>query len=57
VVAEQGYRGLMEGRRRVVPGFANKLITLAPRFIPKGVLLALAARRQRSRAARSVPEA
>jgi short-subunit dehydrogenase len=56
-VAEQGYRGLMQGRRMVVPGFGNKLIALAPRLIPRGWLLAMAARRQRGRLAGPTPEA
>jgi len=51
VVAEQGYRGLMRGRRMVVPGFGNKLIAFAPRLIPSGWLLAMAGRRQRGRLA------
>ena len=38
---EAGYRGLMRGQRVVVPGLANRLLaTLAPRFVPRGVLLA-----------------
>jgi short-subunit dehydrogenase len=56
-VAEQGYRGLMRGKRMVVPGFGNKLITLAPRLIPRGLLLAAAARRQRSRLTSPASEA
>jgi len=48
-VAEQGYRGLMRGKRMVVPGLGNKLIVFAPRFIPRRLLLAMAARRQRTR--------
>jgi uncharacterized protein len=39
-VARQGFEGLMQGRRRVVPGLANKLITsLVPRLVPRGLLL------------------
>lgn len=45
-VAEAGYRGLMAGRRIVVPGFANKLITAAAPFVPKGLLLPIIARIQ-----------
>jgi short-subunit dehydrogenase len=45
-VAEAGYRGLMAGRRIVVPGFANKLITAAAPFVPKSILLPLIARIQ-----------
>jgi uncharacterized protein len=45
-VARAGYRGLMEGRRRVVPGIVNKFITALPHFIPSGSLLSMMARRQ-----------
>lgn len=39
-VARQGYDGLMRGRRRVVPGLANKLITnVIPRLVPRELLL------------------
>jgi short-subunit dehydrogenase len=48
-VAEAGYRGLMRGRRVVVPGLANRLVTrLAPR-VPRGLLLKLVEGRQRRR--------
>ena len=33
-VAEEGYRGLKAGRRVVVPGFANKMVTAFTRFVP-----------------------
>lgn len=45
-VAEAGYRGLMRGQRVVVPGFANRLVSLAPRLVPRGLLLKLIADRQ-----------
>ena len=48
-VAEEGYRGLMQGRRTVVPGLSNKLIVLLLRFIPRGLVLALVDARQRRR--------
>lgn len=35
-VATAGYRGLMSGRRMVVPGWPNLLATLLPRFLPRG---------------------
>ena len=39
-VAAAGYRGLMEGRRLVVPGWANRLVaSLVPRFVPRAILL------------------
>jgi short-subunit dehydrogenase len=53
-VAEQGYRGLMQGRRLVVPGFLNRAFAaLAPRFAPRLLLLTLFDRRQRKRLERS----
>ncbi len=52
-VAEAGYRGLMQGRRTVVPGLINKLVILLVRLVPRGLLLALVGARQRRR--RSAP--
>ncbi|MEW5958125.1 MAG: SDR family oxidoreductase [Chloroflexota bacterium] len=34
-VAAAGYRALMAGRRIVVPGFQNRLLVLATRFLPR----------------------
>jgi short-subunit dehydrogenase len=48
-VAEAGYRGLMRGRRTIVPGLANKLATGLIRALPRPALLALVDRRQRRR--------
>jgi uncharacterized protein len=48
-VAEAGYRGLMQGRRTVIPGIANKLITLLIRVFPRRLLLAIVDRRQNRR--------
>jgi hypothetical protein len=53
-VAEAGYRGLMQGRRTVVPGLINKAVVTAIRFVPRRVLLALVDARQRRR--RSAPQ-
>jgi short-subunit dehydrogenase len=39
-VAQAGYRGLRRGRRVVVPGLGNKVVTAAMRLIPRGLLLA-----------------
>lgn len=53
VVAEAGYRGLMQGKRTIIPGLANKLIVLLIRLIPRGLLLAAVDRIQsRRRSAR-----
>jgi short-subunit dehydrogenase len=45
-VAAAGYAGLMDGRRVVVPGFGNKLVTLLPRILPRGFFLRAVARSQ-----------
>lgn len=49
-VAEAGYRGLMVGRRLVVPGGMNKAITMALRFFPRRLILEGTYARQRNRA-------
>lgn len=46
-VAEEGYRGLMAGRRLVVPGFLNKLAVYGTVFVPHRLLLPIVAQRQR----------
>ena len=48
-VAQEGYRGLMAGRRLVVPGFANKLVTFLLRVTPRQLALAGVEARQRHR--------
>jgi short-subunit dehydrogenase len=48
-VAEAGYRGLMEGRRTIVPGFINNLVTLLVRIFPRQLLLKIVDSRQRQR--------
>jgi hypothetical protein len=49
-VAAEGYRGLMRGRRIVVPGWGSKLLfTLAPRMVPRPLLLARLEARQSRR--------
>jgi uncharacterized protein len=53
-VAEAGYRGLMRGKRTVIPGFFNRLIIMTIRFVPRRFLLAALDRRQRQR--RSAPQ-
>jgi hypothetical protein len=50
-VAAEAYRGLMRGQRVVVPGWANKLVSvLAPRVVPRATLLGMLDSRQRRRA-------
>jgi len=48
-VAEQGYRGLKDGQRLVVPGLGNKAVSLLTRLVPRGVVLAALQRRNRQR--------
>jgi uncharacterized protein len=53
-VARQGYEGLRQGRAVVVPGWGNKLVTLMPRLLPRGVMARLSEANQRGR--RSSPQ-
>ena len=49
-VAETGYRGLMRGKRVVVPGLIPKLLfALVPRIVPKNLLLEQLGARQMAR--------
>jgi uncharacterized protein len=48
-VAEDGYRGLKDGRRVVVPGGANWLATALVRFVPHDLLLKITVMRRESR--------
>jgi uncharacterized protein len=48
-VARDGYRGLKEGRRVLVPGFVNSVVTTLTRFAPRGLLLDLIERQQKGR--------
>jgi short-subunit dehydrogenase len=49
-VAEAGYRGLMRGKRVVVPGLVPRLLfALAPRIVPRNVLLVQLHSRQMAR--------
>ena len=41
VVAKVGYRGLMRGRRIVVPGLLNNLFTSSVRFLPRRLVTAV----------------
>lgn len=40
-VAREGYEGFMGGHRIVVPGTANRIMTLLPRLTPRTVILAV----------------
>ena len=48
-VAAAGYRGLMSGKRVVVPGFINKIVVQLIRYLPHGLLLAIVGARQTRR--------
>src|SRR5437588_9138292 len=48
-VAQAGYRGLMAGRRVVVPGLANKMAVTLLRHLPRGPVLAVTDRHMRRR--------
>jgi uncharacterized protein len=54
-VAEAGYRGLMRGRRLVVPGIGNKIVTFLPRLLPRPLLLDILAARQKRRTPSHAP--
>ncbi|HXD45472.1 MAG TPA: SDR family oxidoreductase [Pseudolabrys sp.] len=46
-VAREGYAGLMAGRRVVVPGGPNRLVTVLPRLLPRGLIAGYTAWRWR----------
>jgi short-subunit dehydrogenase len=50
-VAQAGYDGLMRNQRAVVPGLANKALTLAVRILPRRFLLRMVGGRQSRRLA------
>jgi len=54
-VAETAYRGLMRGKRAVVPGLGNKLLAFFVPLVPHRILLVLVDLRQSRRLRRSAP--
>ena len=48
-VAHEGYHGLMAGKRIVVPGVPNKVMTFLPRLLPRSFLLKVIDRYSRGR--------
>ncbi len=44
-VAREGYEGFMGGHRVVVPGRPNRIMTLLPRLLPRGLMLAMTEKR------------
>lgn len=49
VVARIGYRGLMRGKRVVIPGLRNKLLVQSSRLVPRRVVTAVVRRLQERR--------
>ena len=47
-IARDAYDGLMAGRRVVVPGFANRIAALLPRFVPRALMLSIVGAYQRN---------
>jgi short-subunit dehydrogenase len=47
-VALEGYRGLKEGRRLIVPGFANKVVAALAHILPRRLMLELSDTRTRA---------
>jgi short-subunit dehydrogenase len=46
-VAREGYQGFMAGHRVVVPGRPNRVMSLLPRLLPRGLMPAITKRRWR----------
>ena len=56
-VAAEGYFGLMEGHRVVIPGWGNKLVAMLLRVLPRGLVMQAAQMRQHRRTPGSAPYA
>jgi uncharacterized protein len=54
-VAEEAYRALMDGRRVVIPGVANKIAAFITRITPRALQLEALAARQKRRVASPAP--
>jgi len=52
-VAQAGYDGFMAGKRVVIPGFGNKMVSALPRFLPRGLVLKVLESYQRDRGRRA----
>ncbi|MEA2872266.1 MAG: uncharacterized protein QOH67_2242 [Hyphomicrobiales bacterium] len=48
-VAQAGYDGFMAGKRVVIPGIGNKIVSLLPRLLPRGLVLRTLESYQRGR--------
>jgi short-subunit dehydrogenase len=51
-VAQAGSDGLMAGKRLVIPGFGNRVVSFLPRLLPRGMVLQSIERYQRGRGIR-----
>jgi short-subunit dehydrogenase len=51
-VAQAGYDGFMAGKRLVIPGLGNRIVSFMPRLLPRGMLLRSIESYQRGRGAR-----
>ena len=51
-VAQAGYDGFMAGKRLVIPGVGNKIVSFLPRLAPRGLVLRSLETYQRGRGAR-----
>ena len=52
-VAQAGYDGFMAGKRLVIPGVGNKIVSALPRFLPRGMALKIIESYQRDRGRRA----
>jgi short-subunit dehydrogenase len=52
-VAQAAYDGFMAGKRLVIPGFGNKIVSALPRFLPRGMMLSVLESYQRGRGRRA----
>jgi short-subunit dehydrogenase len=52
-VAEAGYQGFMAGKRLVIPGLGNKIMSMVPRFVSRGFMLQTIESHQRNRGRRA----
>ena len=52
-VAQAGYDGFMAGKRVVIPGFGNKIVSFLPRFLPRVLVLRAIESYQRNRGRRA----
>lgn len=52
-VAQAGYDGYMAGKRVVIPGFGNKVVSFLPRLLPRGLVLRTIESYQRGRGRRA----